>query len=233
MQGRTMAMLGFWRALALAALPAALLPGPAAAADDGAAFVVDRAERAIGKGYGEMCSLEMEPVQHGGYYPCLDFGPYRIVFEYRKVSGFVVQEGHPPFKVMGGGEDDPSFARNGPWVADMPARMASWWNEIVEGGAARARARTLAEARRSVAETYIRSLGGSSPVPAASRGESPALPAETEAVPTGEVLADTDGEPAAASDLARLLGSGLAERSCGEGVACRERVGAETRGSMR
>lgn len=150
----------------------AALATPAAAAD-GSGIVEEMAERALARGYGAMCSLDHKPVARGGYFPCLDFGPYRYVSGYGKVYGLVVQKDREPFLVMSGPKGNASFIFDGPWKEDMPARMVMWWNETVEGTAARHAAEEAAEAERKAAEDYIRSLRGENP-PAESGNEATA-----------------------------------------------------------
>lgn len=139
---------------------AALFACARAAMADGSGIVSEMAEKALARGYGATCSLEMKPVASGGYYPCLDFGPYRYVRGYGKVYGLVVQKGREPFLVMSGAPDAPSFIYDGPWQVDMPSRIVMWWNDTVEGMAAKADAQASASAEKKAAEDYISSLNG-------------------------------------------------------------------------
>lgn len=127
---------------------------------DGSAVVVDYAEKAMAKGYGTMCSLTMMPSASDGYYPCLDFGPYRYVREYQKVSAYVVGPDKKPFKVMGGTKADPRFTIGGPWETDMAARMVAFWNDTVEGGADKAAKAHQTTKERQEAEAYVRKMMG-------------------------------------------------------------------------
>lgn len=155
----------------------------------GGRIVTEYAEKAISKGYGSMCSLSMEPVRTGGYYPCLDFGPYRYVRGYENVSAYVVQKGKTPFRIMSGPPGNPAFVVAGPWVQDLPIRMVSFWNEVVEGGTAKRKAAEEVSGRQKAAEAYIKSLSEKErPVPvkrsASVEGASPkqeaAVPVEAE-----------------------------------------------------
>jgi hypothetical protein len=75
-------------------------------------------------GHGATCSLAMEPTRTDGYYPCVDFGPYRMVKEYGRVSGFVVGKGRKPFKVFVSDDAGERFVVGGPWESDMAGRLA-------------------------------------------------------------------------------------------------------------
>lgn len=157
-----------------------LAVGPALA-DGGPSIIVDMAERAIAKGHGTTCGLEMKPVAKGGYYPCLDFGPYRYVRGYGKVYGFVVQVGKQPFSVMSGSELSPAWTYDGPWKEDMPARMVLWWNDTVEGVAFRAESEAAASGERAAAEKYIRGIRGEDmAAPELVQPPAPVAPALTE-----------------------------------------------------
>lgn len=148
-------------------LAAALAASPVAAHADGEAHISDLARKAVDRGYGATCSLEMKPVDRGGYFPCLDFGPYRVVFSYGTVKGFVVQHGRDPFPILSGPADDPEFTRPGPWTTDMPARLAMWWNDVVEGGADRQADRQKRSDEERAAQDYVNKLmGKEAPKPA-------------------------------------------------------------------
>jgi len=150
------------------AFPAGALPARAA---DASAVVADMADRILARGHGQTCSLAMVPVRGGGYYPCVDFGPYRVVKEYGRISAYVVQEGRPPYLVMTGGERGAGFVVSGPWETDLPARIVMFWNDVVEGGLERGRRARETDAQRQEAEVYIRKLtqpeGEAAPAPVA------------------------------------------------------------------
>jgi hypothetical protein len=141
-------------------LAAALAAFPVATHAAGESHVTDLARKAVDKGYGATCSLEMKPVDRGGYFPCLDFGPYRLVFSYGTVKGFVVQTGRAPFPILSGPADDPEFTRQGPWTTDMPARLAMWWNDVVEGGADRQADQQKRSEEERAAQDYVSKLMG-------------------------------------------------------------------------
>lgn len=142
---------------------AALTTSAAAAANTTA---IDTARRAISMGYGAECSLEMKPVERGGYYPCIDIAPYRIVFLYGAVRGFVVQDGRAPYQIMEGTEDSPEFMP-GPWTDDMSARVSIWWHNTVEGGAKKLEDSRQQSEDKAAAEAYINKLNGKGEKPAA------------------------------------------------------------------
>jgi hypothetical protein len=137
-----------------------LLASTGVAHADGASIVVDYAEKALAKGYGTTCSLAMIPSTADGYYPCLDFGPYRYVREYQKIGAYVVGPDKKPFKVMGGTRSDPRFSIGGPWEQDMATRIVAFWNDVVEGGADKAADVRQTTKERQDAEAYIRKMMG-------------------------------------------------------------------------
>jgi hypothetical protein len=178
------------------------LAASASAEVGGARIVVEYAEKAIAKGYGAMCSLSMAPVKSGGYYHCLDFGPYRYVKGYESVSAYVVQQGKPPYQVMSGPIADPVFVIGGPWMQDMPLRVIAYWNDVVDGGAARIKQATEATGRKKAAEEYINSLVQKErPAVVEVAGEK-----KDDAVVT-DVLEDRIGEPVPPADLKKVLES--------------------------
>lgn len=130
-------------------------------ADETLGVTIDLAEQAIRKGYGSMCSLEMKPVRTGGYYPCLDFGPYRYVRGYGKVTGLVIQKGKEPFPIFSGPTNAPRFIYGGPWETDVVSRMVMWWNENIEGNNQKVNQEAKANENRSAAADYISSLNKS------------------------------------------------------------------------
>lgn len=166
----------------------------------GGRIVVEYAEKAIAKGYGGMCSLAMVPVASGGYYHCIDFGPYRYVKGYEGVSAYVVQKGQPPYQVMGGAPDNPVFVIKGPWESDLPMRVISYWNEVVEGGAERLKRAEETTGRKKAAEEYINSLvKKEKPAVVVVEGER-----KTDKV-VDQVLNDEIGKPVAPADLKQAL----------------------------
>jgi len=129
-----------------------------ARAGDATAVVAEMTDRILARGHGQTCSLAMVPVRGGGYYPCVDFGPYRVVKEYGRISAYVVQDGKSPYLVMTGGERGAGFVVPGPWETDLPARIVMFWNDVVEGGLERGRRARETDAQRQEAEAYIRKL---------------------------------------------------------------------------
>lgn len=185
-------------ALALAAAQAAAAPSRAEVG--GGRIVVEYAEKAISKGYGSMCSLAMVPVKTGGYYHCIDFGPYRYVKGYESVAAFVVQQGKAPYQVMGGTPQNPVFVIEGPWAQDLPMRVIAYWNDVVEGGADKLRKAQETSGRKKAAEEYINSLvKKEKPVEVEVAGEK-----KDDAV-VSDVLKDEIGKPVASTDLREAL----------------------------
>lgn len=166
----------------------------------GGKIVVEYAEKAISKGYGSMCSLEMTPVSSGGYYPCIDFGPYRYVRGYESVAAFVVQKDKAPFKIMGGTAQNPGFVIDGPWVQDLPMRMVAYWNDVIEGGADKLKQAQETSGRKKAAEEYINSLVKKEKPP-----EPPAAAAPKPEPVVGDQSKDDIGKPVDAADLKEAL----------------------------
>lgn len=192
-------MISIWKTLA-AALAMASASGPALAEVGGGRIVVEYAEKAISKGYGAMCSLAMVPVKAGGYYHCIDFGPYRYVKGYESVAVFVVQQGKAPYQVMTGTPQNPAFVIEGPWVRDLPMRVIAYWNDVVEGGADRLRKSQETSGRKKAAEEYINSLvQKEKPAEVQVAGEK-----KDDAV-VGDVLKDEIGKPVEPTDLKEAL----------------------------
>jgi len=164
-------MIKYWAAIVFSTL----VSGQAFAQQ--AEEVTPLALRAMERGYGGTCSLEMIPVARGGYYPCLDFGPYRIVKQYGRVTGYVVREGRAPYLVFKTEAGEGGFVVRGPWETDMPAKIALFWNDVVEGKGAEAKAKQEIENERQAAEAFI---AEQAPKPAAAPSSAPA------AVPSSE-----------------------------------------------
>ena len=138
----------------------AMISLPAAAGDPSQAVAL--VHSAIAKGHGVACSLEMLPVATGGYYPCVDVGPYRVILEYGRTRAFVIIPGQAPFEILVSDAAGTRFQSQGVWEADFDQRVSDWWNEVVMGGQASNIARQ-AEADRAAAaggavETYLKSL---------------------------------------------------------------------------
>lgn len=121
-------------------------------------LISDLANRALKKGHGTECSLKFEPTKNRGYYPCLDFGPYRYVKAYGKSFVFVIQANKSPFKIMEGSYESLSFIHDGPWNSDVGPRLALWWNDVVEGNALKFEMDSAETKARTEAADYISSL---------------------------------------------------------------------------
>jgi hypothetical protein len=113
-------------------------------------------DEALAKGYGAKCSLEHEPVATGGYYPCLDIGPYRFIKEYEKTSAFVVLEKAKPYPIGEVQNGDISFLVKGPWTRDLEYRISTWWADEIEGGRAKKEGDVDESRRRSEAEKAVK-----------------------------------------------------------------------------
>lgn len=127
-------------------------------ANESLSVAIDLAEQAIDKGHGAMCDLEMKPVRTGGYYPCLDFGPYRYVREYNRISGYVIEKGKRPFSIFTGTREKPIFLYDGPWTTDVVSRMVIWWNDNTGKNSDTYNKKMREQAALSAASKYISSL---------------------------------------------------------------------------
>ncbi len=173
----------------LAALALAIVSPAKASAVGTDTAAIDTARRAISMGYGAECSLEMKPVERGGYYPCIDIAPYRIVFLYGTVRVFVAQKDRPPFPVMEGPQDSPVFTIDGPWTADLSARVALWWRDTVEGGARKAEEMQQQSESKKAAEAYVNKLMGKEEpkvAPGAQPAAQPPATSDTESLEVGD-----------------------------------------------
>lgn len=155
-----------------------ILIGSHANAADTVSAVAEMAEKAISKGYGAECSLEYQLVTQGGYYPCIDFGPYRYVREYQKIVIAVVQKDKKPFPILSGRPTESSFIYDGPWQRDLADKMTIWWYETVDGNKARREQEAQASSERSAAAEYIDALNR--PPEVKSENDKPAEPAKVE-----------------------------------------------------
>lgn len=167
-----------------------------AAAGGTADAVAPMALKAMERGHGQTCSLAMVPVASGGYYPCLDFGPYRIVKQYGRITGYVVREGKAPFLVYLTENGEGGFTVRGPWETDMAAKMALFWNDVIEGRGAEMKARQERESERQAAEAYISGLNAKpnpQAVPEADKPDAKASPVRNPAAGGGirEVISGT------------------------------------------
>jgi hypothetical protein len=137
---------------------------PAQAKGDQEAIATVRS--ALDRGHGQSCSLSAEPVSRGGYYPCLDIGPYRFVAEYGRMRAFVLIEGQPPFPILHSESGQVEFLVRGPWQEDLAERVSTWWEDEVSGGRARREAQEQGTKRQSDAERAVRRFTNPSRAPA-------------------------------------------------------------------
>lgn len=136
----------------LIAFLALTFPAMAGSAED---IGVEYAIKAMDRGYGSSCNLAMEISQNDAYYRCIDFGPYRVVEEYQKVSAYVVGPDMQPFKIMEGPSKQPVFTVGGPWEQDFAMKAVSFWNEVVEGGKSEAEHRAEAQKAKDTAVSIV------------------------------------------------------------------------------
>lgn len=140
------------------AIIAAMASSDLLAADRAAQGAIDAAVAAMRRGHGSMCSLEALPVDRGGYWHCLDIGPYRFVVEYGKVKVFVTGKDMPPFPILESRDGVSEYLVTGPWAQDLPRRTEAWWNDEVEGQREKREAGQADGSRRSRAEGLVRTL---------------------------------------------------------------------------
>ncbi len=165
-------------ACALGALSAALaLAAPASAGDRSAQAAVETALAAMDRGYGAACSLANKPVPSGGYWPCVDIGPYRFVKEYGRVRAFVVVKDGDPYPIMVSTDGDAEFTVGGRWSQDMPRRVAAWWEDEVLRARQRRDAASGEDGRHAAADEAIRGFDG----PPSDAGPASAAPTGAEA----------------------------------------------------
>lgn len=134
----------------------ATLSGPASAEAKGDEEAIATVRSALDRGHGGSCSLSAEPVARGGYYPCLDIGPYRFVAEYGRMRAFVLIEGQAPFPILHSQSGQVEFLVRGPWQDDLAERVSTWWEDEVSGGRARREAQEQGTKRQSDAEKAVR-----------------------------------------------------------------------------
>jgi hypothetical protein len=121
--------------------------------------MVDTVLAALDRGHGTMCDLSNRPAPRGGYFPCVDVGPYRFVKGYGTLSAFVVVADAAPFPVFRAGENGEEFLVRGQWMRDLAPRVAAWWSDEVGGGrerreAGEATSTRLRDAEREVMRDY-------------------------------------------------------------------------------
>lgn len=116
------------------------------------------ANKAIDRGYGQTCDLKAMPAGRGGYYPCVDIGPYRFVREYAnagtRTAGYLVAGGEP-FRIIESAGRVTQLLISGPWESDLLPRATRYDEDISGVTASRERA-LVPETRRVDAERRLR-----------------------------------------------------------------------------
>jgi hypothetical protein len=116
------------------------------------------AVKALDRGYGQTCDLKAMPAARGGYYPCVDIGPYRFVSEYAnagfRIAGYLVAGGEP-FRFLEATGATANLLIKGPWETDLLPRAVKYEDDI--SGASTERKRMMEpEAKRAEAERRLR-----------------------------------------------------------------------------
>lgn len=196
-------------ALALAAIPIA--PARPLAAD--AAQIVRTARTLMDGGRYVLCGLDMKPSEAGGYYRCFDFGPYRVVEDYPRLSVFVTGE-DAPFRIFASESGHAGFLFSGPWTTDLAPRLAKHAVDAVS----KREAGPTAEARRLDAEVRLgRLIESERPKPPPSPDPPPEPSASAATTPEQERkaprAAGNPGTPVGDAALRQALGAaGLSGR---------------------
>lgn len=164
------------------------LPSFAALADD-ASTIVRTAKSLMDSGRYVHCGLDMQPAETAGYYRCFDFGPYRVVEDYPRLSVFVTAGGDP-FRIFAAERGRGEFLFQGPWVSDVAPRLAKFAADTVAGG----KPSPSQDVRRLDAEARL------GKVIEAERPKPPPELAPMQADPHGPAAVPTAPEPAAARD---------------------------------
>lgn len=115
----------------------------------------DAVAAALERGHGTMCGLDNKPAPRGGYYPCLDIGPYRFVKGYGTLTAYVVLKDAAPFPVFRSGEQGEEFLVRGEWMRDLAPRVAAWWSDEIGGDRGRREAQEGAASRVRDAEREV------------------------------------------------------------------------------
>ncbi|MGU3658564.1 hypothetical protein [Methylobacterium fujisawaense] len=204
---------GNMRILALTCVGLFGLPSFAALADD-TGTIVRTAKALMDSGRYVHCGLDMQPAETSGYYRCFDFGPYRVVEDYPRLSVFVTAGGDP-FRIFAAERGRGEFLFQGPWVSDVAPRLAKFAADAVAGGKpspsqdvrrldAEARLGKVIEAERPkpppepdpLPAAFAAQAGPASPAPSRSAG------GHDYPVPAG---AGTPGAPVGDADLKAAL----------------------------
>lgn len=119
---------------------------------------VQIAVKALDRGYGQTCDLKAMPAVTGGYYPCIDIGPYRFVREYAnagfRIAGYLVAGGEP-FRFLETTGAHANLLIQGPWETDLLPRAVKFEDEI-SGTSAERKRLMEPEAKRAEAERRLR-----------------------------------------------------------------------------
>lgn len=189
-------------------------------AGDDATAVVRTAKALMDSGRFVRCGLDMQPTDRGGYYRCFDFGPYRVVEDYPRLSVFVTAGGDP-FRIFAAEGGRGEFLFQGPWVVDAAPRLAKFAADAVAGKKsspsqdvrrldAETRLGKIIEAERPKPPPEPAPLPPESPSVAASPSIAEPAAARDRSIPP---VAGTPGAPVGDADLkAALEAAGLAGR---------------------
>lgn len=156
-------------------------------AGDDATAVVRTAKALMDSGRFVRCGLDMQPTDRGGYYRCFDFGPYRVVEDYPRLSVFVTAGGDP-FRIFAAEAGRGSFLFQGPWATDLAPRLAKYAADAVAEKAAGANAdvrRLEAEARLGAVIDAERPKPPPAPEPTPEAAVAPAPSSPPAARPSG------------------------------------------------
>jgi len=207
------------RILALTCVGLFGLPSFAALADD-TGTIVRTAKALMDSGRYVHCGLDMQPAETSGYYRCFDFGPYRVVEDYPRLSVFVTAGGDP-FRIFAAERGRGEFLFQGPWVSDVAPRLAKFAADAAAGG----KPSPSQDVRRLDAEARLgKVIEAERPKPPPEPSPMQADPQGLAAVPTAPELtgardrpvppvAGTPGAPVGDADLkAALEAAGLAGR---------------------
>jgi hypothetical protein len=190
-----------------------------ARADD-ASTIVRTAKALMDSGRYVRCGLDMQPAETSGYYRCFDFGPYRVVEDYPRLSIFVTAGGDP-FRIFTAEGGRGEFLFQGPWVVDAAPRLAKFAADAIAGKKsspsqdvrrldAETRLGKVIEAERPKPPPEPAPLPPESPSVAASPSIAEPAAARDRSVPP---VAGTPGAPVGDADLkAALEAAGLAGR---------------------
>lgn len=180
--------------VALAALAAATAALSPALAED-VASIVRTAKGLMDSGRYVRCGLDMKPSEGAGYYRCFEFGLYRVVEDYPRLSVFVTGE-DAPFRIFAAENGRGSFLFSGPWTTDLAPRLAKHAADAVS----KKDADPSAEARRLDAEARLGKLIDSErPKPPPEPAPEPPLPAPAAQSAGGrdQILPPVAGNPGA------------------------------------